>query len=60
MVVAKDKSRALITYIKVMAQPNKRSTLIKPMGLVQMQAIGYYAIKKYSVWKVMFCKATPS
>lgn len=33
MVVAKDKSRALITYIKVMAQPNKRSTLIKPMGL---------------------------
>ncbi len=33
MVVSQEKSRALITYIKVMSRPNNRSVLIKPQGL---------------------------
>lgn len=33
MVVSKDKSRALVTYIKVMARPNKRSIVLKLRGL---------------------------
>ncbi len=33
MVVSKEKSRALITYIKVLSRPNLRSVLIKPRGL---------------------------
>ena len=33
MVVSQEKSRALITYIKVLSRPNSRSVLIKPQGL---------------------------
>ncbi len=33
MVVSEDKTRALITYIKVLARPNSRSVVIRPQGL---------------------------
>lgn len=33
MVVSKDRSQALITYIKVLARPNVRSVCIRPRGL---------------------------